>query len=58
MRRLTITLNGIMGDTRQHGKFRFRAQPKSFRHPREEMCQTVMPTFDALGNTSTTRSER
>jgi hypothetical protein len=55
---LTISLNGIMGNTRQHCKLGLCTQSKSFRHPREEMSQTVMSTFNPLGNTSTTRCER
>jgi hypothetical protein len=53
----TISLDGVVGDTRQHGEPRFGTQTEPLCHPWEEMGQTVMSTLDTLGNTSTSRSE-
>lgn len=54
---LTVSLNRIVRDTTQHGKPFRRGQAESLAHPREEVCQTVMPSFDALRDTGTSTSE-
>jgi hypothetical protein len=53
----TISLDGVVGDTGQHGESRIGTETEPPCHPWEEVGQTVMSTLDTLGNTSTSRSE-
>ena len=54
---LTVSLDGIMSDTAEHGEPRLLTQAKPLPHPWEEMGQAVVPALHALRNASTTRSK-
>ena len=46
---LTISLNGIVGDTAEHSKFGKLSNAELMAHPREKVSQTIMSTLNSLG---------
>lgn len=46
--KLTIPLNRVVGDATEHGKFGGLSYVELAAHPREEVSQAMMSTFDPL----------
>lgn len=55
---LTISLNRVVGDTTEHGKFGGWSNVKLVAHPWEEVSQAMMSTLDPLGYTGTPARKR
>ena len=55
---LTISLNGVVGDTTEHGEFRSLPNVKLVAHPWEEVSQAIVSTFDPLWYPSTPTGKR
>ncbi len=55
---LTVTLDGVVCDTTQHGELRVFSAAETLPHPREEVGQAIMSSLDALGDTRTSTRER
>lgn len=55
---LTIPLNRVVGDTTKHRKFGSLSNVELVAHPREEVGQAMMSTFDSLGYPGTPTRKR
>ena len=54
---LTVTLNGVMSYSTEHGKLRVLAKTETLAHPREKVGQAIVSPTNTFWNASATTRE-